>query len=328
MADLPNTVNPLAWNVPIANRDGTPTNEFMRKWAQQAVTNGTIPALSTAAEVSAIIDILSAAPNDVLLRGGSEWGGASVSTLLDILGATEGDILVRGPSGWQVLAAGTATDVLTSAGPSALPAWAPSGGGGGGYAPGTVPAVVQTALSVNGGNSATFGTAPTNGNFLVAMCFNPANDSAGTGWAKVAENTSGTDYGLIFTKTAGAAESTTQSPISGVGGTGGIVIWEISGAGASPFVAGLSQPEQSGASNTPILLPNTFNCLGLSAVALVSGNTITAALGLGTQDVLDNSGTRCIAAGHTDLSKTPMVGVLAIFSGSGNSKGCTCLITS
>lgn len=47
MANLKNTVNPLTWNVPITNSDGTPTNEFMRKWAQQATANGRVPDLVT-----------------------------------------------------------------------------------------------------------------------------------------------------------------------------------------------------------------------------------------------------------------------------------------
>src|ERR1700693_6596305 len=72
----------------------------------------------------------------------------------------------------------------------------------GGYNKGTVPTVVQVAFSVNGGNSAIFSVAPTSGNLLVAMCFNPTSDTTGTGWTKQVENSGGTDYGLIFTKVA------------------------------------------------------------------------------------------------------------------------------
>lgn len=79
MADTPNTVNPLNWQVPIVNKDGTPTNEFQRKWQQQAAVNGSIPALSTAAEVSAVLDIIDATPGDILIRGTSNWQGRPVS---------------------------------------------------------------------------------------------------------------------------------------------------------------------------------------------------------------------------------------------------------
>lgn len=205
-------------------------------------------------------------------------------------------------------------------------AWTSTGGG---YTKGTVPTVVQHGFAVGGGNSVTLGGAPTSGNLLVAMCFNPTSDTIGSGWTKQTENSSGSDYGFIATKVAGGSESATQSPVSGVSTTGGIVMWEIHGqAGSGFFAAGGSQTEQSGTSGVPVLLPNVVNCLGLSAVSLISGVTITSALNIGTSDVLDNSGSRCLAAGHTDLGLTPMVGILANFSGSGSSKAATCLITS
>lgn len=47
MANLKNKVNPLTWNVPIVNSDGTPTNEFMRAWGQQAAANAAVPDLVT-----------------------------------------------------------------------------------------------------------------------------------------------------------------------------------------------------------------------------------------------------------------------------------------
>lgn len=75
MANLKNGVNPLTWNVPIVNSDGTPTNEFQRKWAQQASANGSIPDLTTAAGVSKRLDLLGALPGMLLERGPTAWGG-------------------------------------------------------------------------------------------------------------------------------------------------------------------------------------------------------------------------------------------------------------
>lgn len=199
---------------------------------------------------------------------------------------------------------------------------------GGGYSAGTVPTVVQTAFSVNGTNSAVFGVAPTNGNLLVAMWCNPTSATVGAGWTSQVTNSTGTDFSGIYTKVAGAGESTTQTPLGGVSTTGGMVIWEIAGANATPFVGGVSQAEQSGLFNTPNLLPGCSSCLGLAACISVTTPTITKGLNAGTQDVLDNSGTRKIFAGHTDLSKTPLVGVVAVFSATASSKSLSCLITS
>lgn len=82
-----NIVNPLSWQVPIVNKDGTPTDEFMRKWEQQATTNSTIPVLSTVAQVSAVIDIIDDTPGDILIRGSTTWEGVAPLTLFDAAGA-------------------------------------------------------------------------------------------------------------------------------------------------------------------------------------------------------------------------------------------------
>lgn len=67
-------VNKLTWNVPIVDRQGRPSDEFFRKWNQQAAVNGGIPDLNTSAEVSAVLDILGATPPSLLVRGSSQWG--------------------------------------------------------------------------------------------------------------------------------------------------------------------------------------------------------------------------------------------------------------
>lgn len=150
------TANPLNWNVPIVNPDRTPTHEFMQKWVLQARINGAIPTLSTPEQVSAVLDILSGNPNDVLVRGATLWEGwtiqqlldlagmidnrvlmriggawvpATASTLLDTIGGTEGDILRRGASDWATLGyPNDASKYLDGTGNYTVPA----GGGGGG----------------------------------------------------------------------------------------------------------------------------------------------------------------------------------------------------
>jgi hypothetical protein len=299
MADT--RVNPLTWNVPITNKDGTPTNEFMRKWLQQATVNDTITTLDTAAEISAA---------------------------LDNLGAAEGDMLVRGAAEWAALSPGAANYILTANGAGAIPSWQVNSGVHSGYNPGTPPTVVQFGGDTTGSGSVTLGTAPVNGNLLVAMSFNPTSDATGTGWTKQVDNTGGTDYGIIFTKVAGAGESTTQTPGAVLSGTGAIAMWELHGQAVAFFVGGASQNEATGQpNNTPVLLPNIKNCIGLSAVGVVPPQTILAALGAGTVDALLNTNNRYLAAGHGNLADTTMCGLLLTLSAAASSKGCSCLIT-
>lgn len=150
---LINKLNPLTWNVPIANKDGTPTNEFMRKWAQQQAQNGVIPNLTDAAGVSAVLDELGAAAGDILVRSSTGWtvlpAGATndvlessgpnavpsyvalptIQALLDSIGSTRGSILYRGAAGWAIRVPNTAGFVLTDGGAGADPTWAAGGSG-------------------------------------------------------------------------------------------------------------------------------------------------------------------------------------------------------
>lgn len=199
---------------------------------------------------------------------------------------------------------------------------------GTGYAPGTVPSVVQVAHATSA-ISATFPTAPTNGNWMVAIAFNSNSNTVGTGWTKIGENPTSTDWSDLLIKKAGASEPTTQSPMLNATANGGVVIWEISGANSTtPVGFWQSQGEQVDTQNVPVVIPNSVNCLGLSAVSVITSGAIAAAFNVGTQDVLDNTGNRRLIAGHTDFSKTPLVGIAAALSVSASTKGLTCLITS
>jgi len=193
--------------------------------------------------------------------------------------------------------------------------WTPTNaGGGGGYNPGSVPVEVQFAFAVNGGNDVVFTNPPTNGNLLVAMSSSPNAQNPGSGWTRQVINSSGTDFKTVMTKVAGPGESATQSPITGSSGTGGITCWELSNAAAG-FLAAAQQGQQTGNVTNSVLLPNVTNGIGLAGVFAENQN-ITAVYNGGTQDVLDNSGSRKIAAGHVDFSASPMVGILAKFAAS------------
>lgn len=165
-------LQPLNWQVPLVNPDRTPTSEFQRAWASLQTATGDIPALDTAAEVSAVLDKLGATPGSLLRRTASGWevitGGAgdllkrgvsnwdvlpspsdptkylagdltwqsvpspNIQTLLDSISSTRGVVLYRGAAGWAALSPGTSGNFLQTLGAGADPVWAAGGGGGGG----------------------------------------------------------------------------------------------------------------------------------------------------------------------------------------------------
>lgn len=204
-------------------------------------------------------------------------------------------------------------------------AWQSSGG----YAPGSPPTIVQTGHNQNGNDSITLGSAPVNGNLLVAMWFNPSVSTAGSGWTIQASNSSGTDFGVIATKVAGASESTTQQPMVSTSSPGAMIIWELHGQNATPILASVTQIEQTGTSNSSTALPNVSGAIFLGACALVSTSFNNSKLLNVTQDVLDVTGaTRQLAAGHSTLATAPLGQILVNFTGSGSSKALGILITS
>lgn len=100
-------------------------------------------------------------------------------------------------------------------------------------------AVVQSTVGVSTGASAPsaiFGSAPTNGNLLIAIGFTFAtNPTANTGWTMLmgfgqTSLPGANGYQTIFYKYAGSSESTTQAPDSASTVSGwACSLWEISG---------------------------------------------------------------------------------------------------
>lgn len=199
---------------------------------------------------------------------------------------------------------------------------------GGGYNAGTTPAIVQSASDNTGAQGVTLGVAPTNGNQLISMSFNPSVSTAGSGWTNYQQNGSGTDYGTIATKTAGASESATQNPLSSAPGTGCMCVWELSGV--SSIIIGVSEAEQTSQTTafSPVILPFDQKLIFLGAIGLVSTSfNITKQWGV-TQDQLKNTGSsRQIFAGHSTLGSFPVPQIAAAFGGSSSYKALGLLLT-
>ncbi len=84
-------VDILSQFVPIVDDQGRPTTEFMLQWEQKNRVLLTIPDVSTAAAISALLDLIGSTEGDILVRGGSEWErlaySGNVNTFLNGNGA-------------------------------------------------------------------------------------------------------------------------------------------------------------------------------------------------------------------------------------------------
>jgi hypothetical protein len=256
--------------------------------------------------------------------GNTQPISTTLSAALDYaFGSSQGGVLYRGASLWSFLAAGTSSYVLTTNGAGADPSWTVAPGAG---SAGTPPTIVQSGASTAASGSITLGAAPTNGNLLVAMCFNPTTATAGTGWTNVANNSSGTDFAFIVTKVAGAGESATQTPISGSPANAAIMMWELHGQSASPVITASMGAPVTGTNNVSSSFPGLTNVLNLGCGCVMgSGATITSVLNM-TQDQLVNTGNRRILGAHSDGSKA-VAQIFNFFSASVSTKEGIIMIT-
>jgi hypothetical protein len=202
---------------------------------------------------------------------------------------------------------------------------------GGGYSAGSPPTVVQSGSDQAGNKGITLGSAPVNGNLLIAMSWNTPSPSAGSGWTQLFQNGSGTDYGTIFYKVAGAGESTTQNVLTANETPGCMVIWEINGQAATWLVQAIGEGEQSSATYafSPTMGPLDQKLLFLGGIGLVSTSYSFSKMYGCTQDVFLNTGsTRQLAAGHATIDKYPTAQIAALVGGASSYKGLGLIITS
>lgn len=194
---------------------------------------------------------------------------------------------------------------------------AATAGGGGSYVGGTPPTIVQ-AQAAQGSNviSVTFGSAPTNGNLLVAFFFDTGgNPTAGSGWTALDLLTSAALDASIFIKTAGAGESTTQTPSSSTGGSTALVVWEISGV-----ATGIVDYQGVGSNGVSVptgkvpSIPTIPSSLFLSAIATtITSVAITSLYGLASSAILSSTGVQ-MGYGHSDSSNAQSYGESAVFA--------------
>lgn len=276
---------------------------------------------------------------------GATTPSTAAAALLPAQAGETGKALVTDGAGnlsWQPVAGGTTGVVPGTYGDSshvavftvgddgrltAATSVAVDGGGGG---PGDPPTIVQVGHATNVGTtdtSVTMPLAPTAGNLLVAMTFNPNNIGAGTGWTLVLTDVTGTDDAALLIKTVGVGESAVQSPLIPPGGANPMatVIWELNGVSATPFLFAASQPEQNGTVNVSPLVSNAINAIALMACAVTVSNGILDGIGA-TQDVLDNSFNRSLFAGHSDARRSNAQ-LFTRLNGNANSKSTLCVIT-
>lgn len=123
----------------------------------------------------------------------------------------------------------------------------------------------------------TFGAAPTSGNLLVAMLFYqgaaPSTDHpAASGWTQQSSFNAHTAFTadesvIVYSKVAGAGESTTQTPATNTG-TGYMIAYEVSGA-ASTFAGALDAQETIQVANSTSVTVTALTASGSGELALL-----------------------------------------------------------
>lgn len=142
--------------------------------------------------------------------------------------------------------------------------------------PSVQPSIVQSKSNVGASISgATMGSAPTNGNLLVAVIMGNNLDVPASGWTEFAADfTSGPTLDVhfaIFYKFAGAGESTTQTPLNSAQNCG-ISIYEIANTGAPSHWN--NNDNQSGTATTTAV--KTTSARGILIGAVLNANATTA----------------------------------------------------
>lgn len=168
---------------------------------------------------------------------------------------------------------------------------------------GATPTIVQFAMKSATLGAVVMGTAPTNGNLLIAFCAHVATSiTPGTGWISLFQTSASNDGPAYFYKVAGVGESTSQSPTTATS-TGGIVIYELAAACSSLITSAL---DQTGiALVQPITSQKALGSIIIGAVVNRSTTVLSSVIGATLDGTLTGTG-RSVGAFHVS---TPIVGV-------------------
>jgi hypothetical protein len=161
------------------------------------------------------------------------------------------------------------------------------------------------------------GSAPTNGNLLVAFSFDTGgNPAAASGWTLLALGGSGALDAAILYKTAGAGESTSQTPQTGGSGNSSQIIWEVHGAAVPSSVAfsfyravGSADGGTGGPGGVVPSVPVVANKLALMALGGVTpGTAINSVYGANTVASLSGTGVQT-GYGSSDSTNSQSFGL-------------------
>lgn len=181
------------------------------------------------------------------------------------------------------------------------------------------PAIVQQKSVVNS-NSVTLSSGPVQHNLLLAITDDPGvSETANTGWTKISFVSAAQDGVGFYWKVAGAAESTTQQPITGTLSTGSTTIFEISNATPSSLFA--NNVDLSGtAINASVNVARNTNQL---VIGVVTNRTTNAPTSITGATIL--SGSASGGSRHAAPFKitTPVQGSNTVTANFAGSEGCT-----
>lgn len=135
----------------------------------------------------------------------------------------------------------------------------PTGGGGGGSAP----TIVQSAAFVQEGQPYTMGSAPVEGNLLIACVSHwSSGDTVGAGWNALVNISGSNDYTAIMYRVCDGTDTTSLAPVNSVAGTG-VTIYELSGAAyVIPLLWMVYHDVSSATQTLSVFAPNNALVLG------------------------------------------------------------------
>jgi len=293
-------LQPLNYKRAIVDGQGRPTPEFQQKWRRLYEIAGAIPDVTTAAAMSALLDLIASGEGTILRRGPETWAGlptpggtgkflradgsyAEPDVTVDEADIDLSDVLTNNVSstrhGFAPKLPNDATKYLDGTGAYSVPA----GGGGGG---GPVTIVQAKSVSVlSGVPSVTLDSSPTPGNLLVFIGARwTISINLASGWQQLfSKSATNSLSSIIAAKLVGAADGATQQPYTTNTGWAGVLV-EVSGAALSTITAYGGTVDESGTTLAQGIVAPGGDCLSIGA--FTSAGKTNTSIGLDGADDL------------------------------------------